>query len=76
MELSSHRETFRRVLNFPASTKVEWKEHQESIQQRITIEESRRERANQQRSGNKQSQQNHQRQIQQGENDNKSAQTT
>lgn len=76
MRLSTYRETFKRVLNFPANTKVEWKVHQESIQQRITIEESRRERANQHRSGNKQPQQNSQRQTQQGDNDNKLAAMT
>ena len=36
----------KRVLNFPPDTKVEFKSHDESIQQRITIEESRREKQN------------------------------
>ncbi|KAJ9148350.1 Translation initiation factor eIF4E3 [Pleurostoma richardsiae] len=40
------RETMKRILNFPPDTKVEFKGHEESIQQRITIEESRREKAN------------------------------
>ncbi|EOO01451.1 putative translation initiation factor eif4e3 protein [Phaeoacremonium minimum UCRPA7] len=40
------RETMKRVLNFPPDTKVEFKSHDESIQQRITIEESRREKQN------------------------------
>lgn len=44
------REIFKRVLEFPSNTKIEWKVHEESIQQRITIEESRREKANQHRS--------------------------
>ena len=39
-------ETMKRVLNFPPDTKVEFKSHDESIQQRITIEESRREKQN------------------------------
>lgn len=45
----SCRDIFRRVLEFPPNTKIEWKVHEESIQQRITIEESRREKANQHR---------------------------
>ncbi|ROV92608.1 hypothetical protein VPNG_09868 [Cytospora leucostoma] len=56
------RETFKRVLNFPPDTKIEWKVHEESIQQRITVEESRKERANQHKAGNKQ---NNPRQVQQ-----------
>ncbi|KAK3378502.1 translation initiation factor eIF 4e-like domain-containing protein [Podospora didyma] len=40
------RETMRRVLSFPPDTKVEWKSHDSSIQQRTAIEESRREKAN------------------------------
>lgn len=56
------RETFKRVLNFPPDTKIEWKVHEESIQQRITVEESRKERANQHKAANKQ---NSQRQAQQ-----------
>ncbi|KAK1770316.1 IF4E-domain-containing protein [Phialemonium atrogriseum] len=40
------RETMKRVLAFPPDTKVEWKSHDSSIQQRTAIEESRREKAN------------------------------
>ncbi|KAF3770814.1 hypothetical protein M406DRAFT_285586 [Cryphonectria parasitica EP155] len=43
------RETFKRVMEFPSNTKIEWKVHEDSIQQRITIEESRKEKANQHR---------------------------
>lgn len=34
----------KRVLAFPPTTKVEWKSHDSSIQQRTAIEESRREK--------------------------------
>ena len=37
----------RRVLAFPPDTKVEWKSHDQSIQQRTAIEESRREKREQ-----------------------------
>ncbi|KAK0615905.1 translation initiation factor eIF 4e-like domain-containing protein [Bombardia bombarda] len=40
------RETMRRTLAFPPDTKLEWKSHDSSIQQRTAIEESRREKAN------------------------------
>ncbi|KAK4127778.1 IF4E-domain-containing protein [Parathielavia appendiculata] len=54
------RETMRRILNFPPDTKLEWKSHDSSIQQRTAIEESRREKANNhhgdKRSSNKQHQ--------------------
>ncbi|CAK7235380.1 hypothetical protein SBRCBS47491_009274 [Sporothrix bragantina] len=40
------RETMRRALGFPLETKVDWKSHDSSIQQRSAIEESRREKAN------------------------------
>ena len=36
----------KRVLSFPPDTKLEWKSHDSSIQQRTAIEESRREKAN------------------------------
>ncbi|KAK3359844.1 translation initiation factor eIF 4e-like domain-containing protein [Lasiosphaeria hispida] len=39
------RETMRRILSFPPETKLEWKSHDSSIQQRTAIEESRREKA-------------------------------
>jgi translation initiation factor 4E len=52
------RETMKRILAFPPDTKVEWKSHDSSIQQRTAIEESRREKATSQRSANKQQQQN------------------
>ncbi|KAK4251009.1 translation initiation factor eIF 4e-like domain-containing protein [Corynascus novoguineensis] len=64
------RETMRRILSFPPDTKIEWKSHDSSIQQRTAIEESRREKANQhhhgdKRSSNKQHQQQHAQQQQQ-----------
>lgn len=43
--------------------------HEESIQQRITVEESRKERANQHKSGNKQNNQRQAQQHQQGNDD-------
>ncbi|KAI1745853.1 translation initiation factor eIF4e [Xylaria scruposa] len=39
------RETMRRILQCPADTKIEWKGHDASMQQRSMIEESRREKA-------------------------------
>lgn len=39
-------ETMRRVLAFPPDTKLEWKSHDSSIQQRTAIEESRRDKTN------------------------------
>ncbi|KAI1048503.1 hypothetical protein LB506_002722 [Fusarium annulatum] len=41
------RETMKHVLNFPASTRIEFKSHDSSIQQRTAIEEQRREKAGQ-----------------------------
>ncbi|OAA61120.1 Translation Initiation factor eIF- 4e [Niveomyces insectorum RCEF 264] len=40
------RETMKRVLCLPLDTKLEWKSHDSSIQQRSAIEESRREKPN------------------------------
>lgn len=37
----------KRVLAFPPDTKIEWKSHDQSIQQRTAIEESRREKREQ-----------------------------
>jgi len=58
------RETMKRVLSFPPDTKLEWKSHDTSIQQRTAIEESRREKANNHHHGEKrgkqQQQHNHQ----------------
>jgi translation initiation factor 4E len=69
-------ETMRRILNFPPDTKLEWKSHDSSIQQRTAIEESRREKANNhhgdKRSSNKQHQ-NHQHQHQQHAEDHKNS---
>jgi translation initiation factor 4E len=57
------RETMKRILSFPPDTKVEWKSHDSSIQQRTAIEESRREKANEKRAAaNKQQQQQSQQQ--------------
>lgn len=39
------RETMRRVLGCPNDTRIEWKSHDTSMQQRSIIEESRREKA-------------------------------
>lgn len=61
-----HRETFKKILNLPANTKIEWKVHEESIQQRITIEESRKEKASQHHRGKLQTQQRHSSQQHQG----------
>lgn len=41
------RETMKRVLAFPPDTKVEWKSHDSSIQQRTAIDEQRKEKSNQ-----------------------------
>ncbi|EEU44359.1 uncharacterized protein NECHADRAFT_36044 [Fusarium vanettenii 77-13-4] len=41
------RETMKHVLNFPPNTRVEFKSHDSSIQQRTAIEEQRREKAGQ-----------------------------
>ncbi|KAK4157628.1 translation initiation factor eIF 4e-like domain-containing protein [Chaetomidium leptoderma] len=63
------RETMRRVLSFPPDTKLEWKSHDSSIQQRTAIEESRREKSNNhhhggdKRTSNKQQQHQHQQQA-------------
>lgn len=56
------RETMKRILSFPPDTKVEWKSHDSSIQQRTAIEDARREKASAQRAQNKQQNrdQNHQ----------------
>ena len=40
-----HSDILKTILKLPNTTKIEFKEHQESIQQRVTIEESRREKA-------------------------------
>lgn len=41
------RETMKRILAFPAETKVEWKSHDSSIQQRTAIDDARKDKANQ-----------------------------
>lgn len=40
-------EVMKHALNFPSSTKVEFKSHDSSIQQRTAIDEQRREKAGQ-----------------------------
>jgi translation initiation factor 4E len=40
------RETMKRVLAFPPETKVEWKSHDSSIQQRTAIDDARKEKTN------------------------------
>jgi translation initiation factor 4E len=52
------RETMKRILSFPPETKVEWKSHDSSIQQRTAIDDARKEKSNQHinhpgRNGNK-----------------------
>lgn len=37
----------KRVLSFPPETKVEWKSHDSSIQQRTAIDDARKEKSNQ-----------------------------
>ena len=37
----------KRILAFPPDTKVEWKSHDSSIQQRTAIDEQRKEKSNQ-----------------------------
>lgn len=39
-------ETMKRVLAFPPETKVEWKSHDSSIQQRTAIDDARKEKNN------------------------------
>ncbi|TVY84718.1 Eukaryotic translation initiation factor 4E type 2 [Lachnellula suecica] len=41
------RETMKRILAFPPDTKVEWKSHDSSIQQRTAIDDARKDKANQ-----------------------------
>lgn len=43
------RETMKHVLNFPPNTRVEFKTHDSSIQQRTAIDEQRREKAHEKR---------------------------
>ncbi|GAO19773.1 hypothetical protein UVI_02044230 [Ustilaginoidea virens] len=45
------RETMKHVLSFPPNTRVEFKTHDSSIQQRTALDEQRREKANQNQSG-------------------------
>jgi translation initiation factor 4E len=39
------RDAMKHILNFPSNTKIEWKSHDSSIQQRTTIADQRREKA-------------------------------
>jgi translation initiation factor 4E len=39
------RETMKRILSFPPDTKVEWKSHDSSIQQRSAIDDARKDRS-------------------------------
>ncbi|CAH0005020.1 unnamed protein product [Clonostachys byssicola] len=41
------RETMKKILNFPNNTRIDFKSHDSSIQQRTAIDEQRREKANQ-----------------------------
>lgn len=43
----NYRDTMRSILNFPPNTRVEFKSHDSSIQQRSAIDEQRREKASQ-----------------------------
>ncbi|KAI0380775.1 translation initiation factor eIF4e [Hypomontagnella monticulosa] len=49
------RETMRRVLNCPPDTRIEFKSHDASMQQRVAIDEMRREKAAQNHHGDKRS---------------------
>jgi translation initiation factor 4E len=42
-----YRETMKRILIFPPETKVEWKSHDSSIQQRTAIDDARKEKSSQ-----------------------------
>ncbi|KAK3325540.1 translation initiation factor eIF 4e-like domain-containing protein [Apodospora peruviana] len=70
------RETMKRTLAFGPDTKLEWKSHDSSIQQRTAIEESRREKANNhhnqgdKRASNRQQTSHHQTQQQRDQPDN------
>lgn len=46
------RETMKRILAFPPDTKVEWKSHDSSIQQRTAIDDARKDKANNHHSHN------------------------
>ncbi|GAB0132592.1 hypothetical protein EsDP_00001024 [Epichloe bromicola] len=58
------RETMKHVLNFPPNTRVEFKSHDSSIQQRTAIDEQRREKAHQNQGGDRRHTSNMQRQNQ------------
>lgn len=45
--LTRYRETMRQLLNFPNTTRIEFKSHDSSLLQRAAIDEQRREKANQ-----------------------------
>jgi hypothetical protein len=45
--LTHSRETMKRILEFPSETKVEWKSHDSSIQQRTAIDDARKDKSNQ-----------------------------
>lgn len=49
-KLTGLSEIMKHVLNFPPNTRVEFKSHDSSIQQRTALDEQRREKANQQHS--------------------------
>lgn len=51
------RETMKRVVGFPPDTKIEWKSHEGSLQQRSALDEVRRERNAEKRKQNQQQQQ-------------------
>ncbi|KAH8839541.1 hypothetical protein MCOR27_001538 [Pyricularia oryzae] len=51
------RETMKRILGFPPDTKIEWKSHEGSLQQRTALDEVRRERNAEKRKQNQQQQQ-------------------
>lgn len=52
-----HSETMKRILGFPPDTKIEWKSHEGSLQQRTALDEVRRERNAEKRKQNQQQQQ-------------------
>lgn len=49
--LTCIRETMKRILGFPPETKVEWKSHDSSIQQRTAIDDARKEKSSHHTSG-------------------------
>lgn len=47
MLIASHRQIMNRILDFPPNTRIDWKSHDSSIQQRTAIDTARKEKSNQ-----------------------------